>query len=135
MFHSLLRNTKKLLIMFFALLNKILCNLRIQKPSQNSPTVFETAGNQIEFADDDNGKPLCDGCGLCEKVCPCKDVIQIKDINYDETTSFEYKFDRSQCILCGQCVEFCPQRALRFSGGSEICAINKNELITGFTGK
>jgi NAD-dependent dihydropyrimidine dehydrogenase PreA subunit len=52
---------------------------------------------------------LCNGCGKCEKSCPC-DVIRI-DRNNNKATS-KYTED---CMLCGLCSNDCPTNAIEFS--------------------
>lgn len=86
---------------------------------------------QPEFVINNDNSFLCDGCGLCKTVCPCKDAIQIeKETDADDVLTFEFKIDRSICISCGQCVEYCPQQALKFSDNfSDSSAKDKNDLI------
>jgi len=49
-------------------------------------------------------KPLCNGCGVCEKTCEQKaiEVVQKKAV-----------VDIKRCITCGYCVPECPQFAIR----------------------
>ncbi|WP_430129706.1 4Fe-4S binding protein [Neobacillus pocheonensis] len=53
---------------------------------------------------------VCSGCNLCTKNCSMsldvKKMVQKGDINH------------SECILCGECVDSCPKKAIRFHFGS-----------------
>ncbi len=51
---------------------------------------------------------LCNGCGLCAKVCPCSN-IEIAD-------GHARIRDRAQCAHCMACVQFCPRQAMTIRG-------------------
>lgn len=46
----------------------------------------------------------CIGCGICEKVCPVKNISLI-----DGKPTFQHK-----CAQCMACVAYCPQRAIGY---------------------
>lgn len=46
----------------------------------------------------------CVHCGKCRKVCP---------MNVDVTTNARNRENGTECILCVQCVENCPKKALK----------------------
>ena len=56
---------------------------------------------------------VCTGCGLCEKVCPMKN-IQMKET---QTGSKAPAFD-TKCESCFSCMHFCPQEAIRYQNMS-----------------
>ena len=46
----------------------------------------------------------CVGCGLCEKVCPCKNItMQGKQPQWNHS-----------CIGCNACVVYCPKKAVQY---------------------
>lgn len=47
----------------------------------------------------------CNGCRVCEKVCP------IDNIRYESGVLFDHK-----CIRCYACTQNCPSNAIRFKG-------------------
>lgn len=65
-------------------------------------------------------KNLCIKCGLCIKVCPLNNCININD-------AFSINFAR--CIFCGNCIDNCPKKALSFTKEYEMAAYNKENLI------
>ena len=46
----------------------------------------------------------CTHCGACQKVCP---------MDVDMTSNARNRANATECILCSQCVDTCPQNALR----------------------
>lgn len=89
--------------------------------------VSDNFRGQIVHNKDENGKLLCVGCGVCQKVCPCVDLIKIEKIKNEEDNNFSivYEKDESQCIHCGNCVENCPKKALSFSKEYELATYDK----------
>lgn len=46
----------------------------------------------------------CVGCGLCEKICPCKNItMQGKQPQWNHS-----------CIGCNACVVYCPKKAVQY---------------------
>jgi MinD superfamily P-loop ATPase len=46
----------------------------------------------------------CVGCGLCEKVCPCRNITMT-----DKRPVWNHS-----CIGCNACVVYCPKKAIGF---------------------
>lgn len=46
---------------------------------------------------------LCNGCGVCEKVCPS---------HYPKITDGKMKMTDTSCMSCGICAGSCPQKAI-----------------------
>lgn len=46
----------------------------------------------------------CKGCGLCQRLCPCKDI----------TLSDGHPVWNHNCIGCNACVVYCPSKAIMF---------------------
>ncbi|MCL4377436.1 MAG: 4Fe-4S dicluster domain-containing protein [Actinobacteria bacterium] len=59
---------------------------------------------------------ICNGCGICEKICPqkCIGVKKAQDENGKEFLD-EFYLDLSTCIFCGNCVEFCDLDAIEMT--------------------
>lgn len=126
MHKSLLPKIKSLIKPFILLVGII-----FRKSESADSTHKKLSGTLPEFAVNHDNNYLCDGCGLCKNVCPCKDAIQIKNkTDAEGALFFEYTIDKSICILCGQCIEYCPQQALNFSDKYPESVTDKNSLIT-----
>ncbi len=46
----------------------------------------------------------CTDCGACKKVCP---------MDVDMTSNARNRDNATECILCTQCIDICPQKALK----------------------
>lgn len=72
-----------------------------------------------KFFTDDN----CDGCGICQKVCPVKNIL----IKEDRPIWLH------QCEQCGACFNWCPKKALH---GKNLAAktyhLNPNVELNDF---
>lgn len=77
-------------------------------------------------------KNLCNGCGICVKICP-KEAVEVQPASVVEGRLIRktaIDFDTNSCILCGECVVLCPLNALRMEvDGEEIATIVKNEAF------
>ena len=51
---------------------------------------------------------ICNGCGLCAKVCPCSTI--------ESTDGHARIRDRAHCAHCMACVQFCPRQAMTIRG-------------------
>ncbi len=54
-------------------------------------------------------RSLCESCGTCTKNCPMSLPVQ--------AMVDSGKMERSECILCAQCADGCPRKAIRFGFG------------------
>ena len=77
-------------------------------------------------------KELCNGCGLCEKICP-KEAINLIPAEISEghlVRKPKITFDLNSCILCGECAILCPLNALKMEIDGENCSVVvKNEAF------
>lgn len=115
---------------FTVLKNFFRKNVTLEYPEKKAPLNDRFRG-RLEFLVDENGKPKCTGCGMCQKVCPCKDLIKIereKD-EHDKLKVIKYEVDIARCIFCGNCVQICPFSALSMSKEYELASVNKEDLI------
>lgn len=109
--------------------------ITLEYPEIKRPVSDKFRG-KIEFLYDENGKTKCTGCGLCQKVCPCKDLIKIER-SKDESGKLKvdkYEMNMSQCIFCGNCVSYCPAGALKMTKNYELASLNKKDLVLSLKG-
>jgi len=107
MYKSFIQNIKALIKTFLTVFDDILSKL-----IKHENTKLTLKEKKVEFVKNEEGIFLCDGCGLCQKVCPGVGIINIEKNNEEINCSL----NTNQCILCGQCIEICPQKALNLNG-------------------
>jgi NADH-quinone oxidoreductase subunit I len=85
----------------------------------------------IELIGDDEGKPNCVVCGLCEKACPsnCITLTSEKPEGSKKKVLTGYMLDFTRCSLCGSCVESCNFNALEFSKEYNLASSRKEDFI------
>jgi len=79
--------------------NKINKLTKILK-SMNEKFIREVSNMDKDFTVNDN----CITCGICEKVCPVKNIEMANNRP-------EYKHHCEQCVAC---IQFCPQKAINY---------------------
>ncbi|MHB0976831.1 MAG: 4Fe-4S binding protein [Candidatus Aquicultorales bacterium] len=62
----------------------------------------------------EDGKPVCIACKLCERGCPDQ-VIRITQDPEDRKKCKQYLYYAGRCTFCGLCAEACPYDAITFS--------------------
>ena len=115
---------------FAVMKNAFRRNVTLEYPEVRK-SVNKRFRGRVAFNYDQNGVSPCTGCGICQRVCPCKDLIKIER-KKNESGKFEvtnYQLDISHCIFCGNCVENCPENALRMSDEYELASSNKNDFV------
>ncbi len=120
---------------FTVLKNAFRKRVTLEYPEKKRPLNDRFRG-KIGFNYDENGKSLCTGCGICQRVCPCKDLIKIERVK-DEHGKFKvskYEIDISHCIFCGNCVEHCPENAIKMTKNYELASLNKKDLVLTLKG-
>jgi NADH-quinone oxidoreductase subunit I len=81
---------------------------------------------------DEEGKPACIGCGLCEAVCPSKaiTVVTTEGPNHEKLVN-SYELDLLRCVFCGFCIDACPVSAILQTPEFELaCYSRKNAFYT-----
>ena len=68
---------------------------------------------------DDEGRPKCVACSLCEYVCPPKAIYivpgELEPGNVVERGPAVFNINMLRCIFCGLCEEACPEEAIFMS--------------------
>lgn len=90
----------------------------------------------IELTADEEGKPKCVACGMCERACPsgCITLSSVSvDVEVDgkvkkKKVLSKYDLDFTKCSLCGQCVENCNFGAIEFSKEYNLASSNKGDF-------
>jgi formate hydrogenlyase subunit 6/NADH:ubiquinone oxidoreductase subunit I len=61
-----------------------------------------------------NVNRFCKGCGTCLEACAQGALsVDVSKADPDEGKKGHAVIDRDKCILCGYCVEVCPQFSIR----------------------
>ena len=82
-----------------------------------------------------DGSLACTGCKMCQKVCPCIDLIQIQTSRIEDqegkkkTVVDEYTIDLGRCIVCGNCVEACKVNCLVFIDEFDYADYSREALV------
>lgn len=121
---------------FAVLKNVFRKRVTLEYPEVKRP-VIERLRGKLAFKYDKEGNWPCNGCGICQRVCPCKDLIKI-DRSKDESGKVvidKFEVDTGHCIFCGNCVENCPTDALMLTKEYELATTDKSELIIVHKGK
>jgi len=75
------------------------------------------------------GRPIwnmekCIGCGLCSGICTSGAIEMIgKGLNAE----INHYVDR--CMFCAQCVETCPQKAIKMSKEYELAEFDRSNFL------
>jgi len=82
---------------------------------------------------DDDGRPKCVACSLCEYVCPPK-AIHIVPGALDPDDPVErgpkvFDLNMLRCIYCGLCEEACPEEAIFMSKEFILWGAQRTDLV------
>lgn len=82
---------------------------------------------------DDENRPKCVACSLCEYVCPPKAIYivpsELEEGNNVERGPAVFNINMLRCIFCGLCEEACPEEAIFMSKEYALWGATRAELI------
>ncbi len=94
-------------------------------------TMFDKFRGHVELIENEEGKPNCVVCGLCERACPsnCISLAGEKPDGEKKKVLTKYILNFTTCSLCGSCVEACNFNALTFSKEYNLASTRKEDFI------
>lgn len=93
-----------------------------EKKSQININVISKMFTSIEISD------MCNGCGICEKICPTEAITWHNDSNSNNNLMF----NNQACIACQKC-SACPENAIMLNNISFNEYINsENKILASF---
>ncbi len=94
-------------------------------------TMTEKYRGHVELIENDEGKPNCIVCGLCQRACPsaCITLAGVKPEGEKKKVLTKYILDFTRCSLCGSCVESCNFNALEFSKEYNLASTRREDFI------
>lgn len=94
-------------------------------------TMCDRYRGHVELIENEEGKPNCVVCGLCQRACPsaCITLAGKKPEGEKKKVLTKYILDFTRCSLCGSCVESCNFNALEFSKEYNLASTRKEDFI------
>ena len=101
--------------------------ITVQYPKERITPSSRYRGLHI-LCTDEEGKEVCNGCGLCVKICPDGAIELTATGKGKERTVESYSIDLGRCMFCGLCVESCPRDAIRMTDCYELAGYSREDL-------
>ncbi len=96
-------------------------------------TVREHYRGMPVLVSDDEGRPKCVACSLCEYVCPPKAIYivpqELEEGNKVERGPAVFDLNMLRCIYCGLCEEACPEEAIFMSQNYMVWGAERSDMI------
>ncbi len=116
-------------MMFLKLSGKL--NPTISYPEQKREYSERFRGVHVITSRPD-GSPKCVACYMCSTICPA-DCIHIvageKDDKSIEKYPVVFEIDLLRCVMCGLCVDACPEEAIIMSKDYEMAAFTREDTV------
>ncbi len=94
--------------------------ITLQYPEQKEQ-LPERARWALQHKRDEEGKPKCTACEICERNCPDGIIKLNYHKNEDGTKHIDsYVYEVGACMFCGICVESCPFDAIEMGKDYEL---------------
>lgn len=84
----------------------------------------------IQLIGDEEGKPNCIVCMMCQRACPsqCISLSGKKEEGQKKKVLSSYVLDFTKCSLCGSCVESCNFDALEYSKEYNLASTRREDF-------
>ncbi len=96
-------------------------------------TVREHYRGMPVLVKDDEGRPKCVACSLCEYVCPPKAIFivpeELEEGNKVERGPAVFDLNMLRCIYCGLCEEACPEEAIFMSRNYMVWGADRKDMV------
>lgn len=102
----------------------------VQYPYQTLKMTERYRGH-IELIANEEGKPNCISCMMCQRACPsgCISLIGEKVEGQKKKALTKYVLDFTKCSLCGSCVESCKFNAIEYSKEYNLASTRREDFI------
>ncbi len=93
-------------------------------------TVPDRYRGHVELIENEEGKPNCIVCMMCQRACPsnCISLAGKKMEGQKKKVLTKYMLDFTKCSLCGSCVESCNFNALTYSKEYNLASTRKEDF-------
>jgi NADH-quinone oxidoreductase subunit I len=102
----------------------------VQYPYQTLKMTERYRGH-IELIANEEGKPNCISCMMCQRTCPsgCISLAGEKVEGQKKKALTKYVLNFTKCSLCGSCVESCKFNAIEYSKEYNLASTRREDFI------